>query len=150
MDSLAIFFAEYFIYFLVAGAILFFFLIKGKNRLKYLILSGFSVILSRIAITELIRLIWHRPRPFLIHRVNQLLEHGAEGSFPSGHVVFLFALGTVIYFFNKKIGILFLIGSFLVGIARVFVGIHYPLDILGGVIIGVLSAVFIKFLFKKR
>lgn len=151
LDSLAIFFAEYFVYFLVAGAVAVFFLIKIKReKIRYLFLIGVSVILSRLIITELIRLIWHRSRPFIDHQVNQLIEHGASGSFPSGHIAFLFTLTTVIYFFNKKIGWLFFISSFLIGLARIFVGIHYPLDILGGIVVGVLSVVLVRILMKAR
>lgn len=150
LDSIAIFFAEYFVYFLVVGAGLFFFLVKRKERIRYLFLAGVSVVLSRLIITELIRFIWHRSRPFVDHQVNQLIEHSTSGSFPSGHIAFLFALGVAIYFFNKKIGWIFFGLSFLVGLARIFVGIHYPLDIIGGIVVGILGAIIIKFLFKKK
>ncbi len=147
LDSLAIFFAKYLIYFLVAATGLFFFIIK-KNKIRYLFLTGLSVILSRLVITELIRLFWHRPRPFIDHQVNLLIGHSASGSFPSGHAAFLFALSTAVFFFNKKLGIVFLIASFFIGLARVFIGVHYPFDILGGMVVGVLSAMLVK-IFKK-
>ncbi len=142
LDSVAIFFANYFVYYLVAGAVVVFFLIKNKKeKIRYLFLIGASVILSRLIITELIRLIWHRSRPFVDHQVNQLIEHSASGSFPSGHIAFLFALSAAIYFFNKKIGWIFLSLSFLVGLARIFVGIHFPLDVGAGIVVGVLSVI---------
>ncbi len=160
LDAIAIFFAKYLIYFLVAGAILFFFLVsrslgkgellKKQERIRYLFLAGISVILSRLVITELIRLFWHRSRPFITHQVNLLLEHSASGSFPSGHMTFLFPLATIIYFFNKKIGIAFFVASFFVGLARIFVGVHYPLDIIGGIIIGFLSAILVKSIIKIK
>lgn len=150
LDSLAIFFAKYLIYYLVAGAVLFLFLIKKKEWVRYLFLIGASVVLSRLIITGLIRLIWHRSRPFIDYQVNQLLEHSASGSFPSGHIAGLFALAAVVYFFNKKIGWIFLGSGILVGLARIFVGIHYPLDILGGIVVGILSALVVGFLFKKK
>lgn len=150
IDALAIFFADYLVYFLIAGAALIYFLIKKERRFRYVLIIGSSVILSRLAITELIRLIWHRSRPFVDYQVNQVIEHSASGSFPSGHVAFLFALAVAVYFFNKKWGIVFLILSLLVGLARVFVGIHYPLDILGGIVIGIVSAVVVRALIKKR
>lgn len=150
LDSIAIFFAQYFIYYIIAGAVVVFYLIEiKKEQIRYLFLAGASIVLSRLMITELIRLIWHRPRPFIGHQVNQLIEHSASGSFPSGHIAFLFALATAVYFFNKKFGIAFFIISFLVGLARVFVGIHYPLDIFWGIVIGVLSAVLLKIFIKS-
>ena len=151
LDSLAIFFANYLVYYLAAGAAVVFFLIKNKKeRIRYLFLVGASVVLSRLVITELIRLVWHRSRPFVDYQVNQLLEHSTSGSFPSGHTAGLFALAAVVYFFNKKFGIAFFIISFFVGLARIFTGIHFPLDILGGIVVGVLSAIIIQFLIKKR
>lgn len=151
LDSLAIFFAQYFVYWLVAGAVVAFFLIKSKKeKVRYLILATTGVILSRLVITELIRVIWRRPRPFVAHTVNSLIEHSASASSPSGHMAFLFALATAIYFINKRFGIIFFILSFVIGLARIFVGVHYPLDILGGIVVGVLSVVLLKILIKTR
>jgi len=147
----------------MAGAIFVFFLIKTKKeKIRYLLLAGASVILSRLFITEVIRLIWYRPRPFVSHQVNLLMEHSASGSFPSGHIAFLFALSAAVYLFGKKlysldnrkllsnIGIIFFVLSFLVGLARIFVGLHYPLDIFGGIIVGFFSAWIIFLIFGRR
>jgi len=163
LDGLAIFFAKYIIYYLIAGAIFVVFLIKTKKeKIRYFFLVGTSVVLSRLFITEAIRLIWYRPRPFIDHQVNLLIEHSASGSFPSGHIAFLFALSIAIYLFGKKIcstdsrkilsniGIVFFVLSFLVGLARVFVGFHYPLDIFGGIIVGFFSAWIIFLGFSRR
>lgn len=151
LDSIAIFLAKYLIYLIVAGAIVVFFLIKTKKeKIYYLFFSGFSIIVSRLVLTELIRLAWHRPRPFIDHQVNLLIGHSTSGSFPSGHATFLFSLATVIYFFNKKFGIIFFVLSFLVGIARVYVGVHYPFDVLGGIIIGIFSAIIIRIFIKPK
>lgn len=150
VDALAVFFADYLVYFLITGAALIYFLVKREARFHYVLVVGLSVILSRLAITELIRLIWHRSRPFIDHQVNQIIEHSASGSFPSGHVAFLFALAMAVYFFHKNWGIVFLILGLLVGLARVFVGIHYPLDIGAGIVVGILSAIIVKILIRKK
>ncbi len=140
LDNLSIFFAEYSGYFLIL-LLFIFLLLKSKKKYSVMILETILAgILSRIVISNIIRAIYYRPRPFIAHQVNLLLEHGAEGSFPSGHAAFFFAISTIVYFFNKKAGIFFLVISFLMGIARVFVGIHYPRDILAGIFIGVISA----------
>lgn len=150
VDAWGVFFADYLVYFLLVGAALIYFLVKKKEKLRYLFVIGSSVILSRLVITELIRLIWHRSRPFVDYQVNQVIEHSASGSFPSGHIAFLFALAMAVYFFNKKWGLVFFILSLVVGLARIFVGIHYPLDILGGIVIGIVSAVVARALIRKR
>ena len=95
-----------------------------------------STLIARYAVTELVRLAYHRPRPFSALSVQQLLTNDAW-SFPSGHAAFFFALATVAYLYNKKWGIAFLIAAILIGLARIAAGIHYPSDILGGALIGI-------------
>ena len=81
--------------------------------------------------------------------MNLLLSHEATSSFPSGHAAFYFALSTIIYFYNKKAGLLFLFASFLISISRVFVGIHWPFDIFAGAIVGIFSGWIILKISKK-
>ena len=50
-----------------------------------------------------------------------------------------FGISTAVIFFNKKIGVLLFIVSFLISLARVYSGIHWPYDIIGGLIVGVAS-----------
>ncbi|OGZ35016.1 MAG: hypothetical protein A3A94_02745 [Candidatus Portnoybacteria bacterium RIFCSPLOWO2_01_FULL_43_11] len=154
LDIAAIFFAGYLEYFLTS---LFFlwvlrkFIFRKNERKKTVQLflwAVFSVVLSRFIITELIRFLYYRPRPFVSHQVNQLLEHSATGSFPSGHAAFFFAFSAIIFLYYKKehpdsklwgwAVIIFGI-SFLISVSRVFVGLHYPSDILAGIIVGIFS-----------
>ena len=138
LDTLAIFFAKYLSYLLVFLVFLFLF----KNRKKYwpMVITGFSAaILARFIITEFIRFLWDRPRPFVENQVNLLLDQTNATAFPSGHAAFLFALSLVIYFYNKKAGIIFIIASFFISISRVFSGIHWPTDILIGALVGIFS-----------
>lgn len=143
-DTVVIFIAQYLGYWLVAG--LFVFLILGKDKrkeIKMLIFSVLSIFLSRIVITEIIRFFYYVPRPFINNVVHQLIFNETSGSFPSGHATFFFALAMAIFFFHKKWSILFFAGAILIGIARIIAGVHWPIDILVGAIIGILSAVFI-------
>jgi undecaprenyl-diphosphatase len=138
LDSLGIFFAKYLGYFLIFFLLLF--LIKNFKKYWPMVIQGFSAaILARLGFTELIRFLWPKPRPFIENHINLLLSHSVSSSFPSGHAAFFFALSTVIYSYNKKTGYLFFLASFLISISRVFVGIHWPSDILAGAVIGIFS-----------
>lgn len=173
LDVLAIFLAEYFGYVLLFSLLLFlavrfreyFYPVKfvrpgeiasstislGKqpfNRVKMIIEAIISAILARFVIVEFIRWIWQRPRPFVENNVNLLLTHNAS-AFPSGHAAFFFAISTVLYLYNKKAGIFFFIASFLICLARVFAGIHWPLDILAGAVVGVFSGYLVHKISKK-
>ena len=81
--------------------------------------------------------------------VNLILNKIDQPAFPSGHAAFFFALSTVVYFYNKKAGIGFFVASFLISISRVFGGVHWPTDILAGVLVGIFSAWFILKILRK-
>ena len=148
LDKLAIFFAEYLGYILIFFLLLS--LIKNFKKYRLIIAQAFTAaILARLVIVNIIRWLWPKPRPFIENQVNLLLSHEATSSFPSGHAAFYFALSTIVYFYNKKTGILFFIASFLISISRVFSGIHWPSDILVGAIVGIFSGWIILKISKK-
>lgn len=138
LDSVAVFFARYFEYFLIF-CLLLFLISRFKKYWKMVIWAFVSAVFARFVIVDFIRFLWYRPRPFIENKVNLLLDYPDKASFPSGHAAFYFGLSTIIYLHNKKLGLFFYGASFLICLARVFVGIHWPLDILAGALIGVLS-----------
>ena len=143
-DAAGIFFAKYLGYVLIGLVFLLFF------RKREVILSALlAAIVARLGMVELIRWLWERPRPFIENNVNLLLSHGIEPSFPSGHAAFYFALSTIVYFHNKKAGILFFVASFLIAVSRVFVGVHWPSDVLAGALIGIFSGWLVVKISKK-
>ena len=140
LDYSAMFVAEYSEHILVA-AFLIILAVNFKKYWKPLVLSLSAAGVSRFIVGTSIRFLWFRPRPFAAMHVNQLVYHDPlEGSFPSGHALFYFALSYVIYAYNKKLGTAFYIFSLLIVFSRVYVGIHWPADILAGAIIGTLVA----------
>lgn len=145
-DWLGVFCAEYLPYLMVFFTL--FILIKEKSwrqRIYFFSLAGLSVILARGFITEIIRFIHYRPRPFLALGFQSLLGNSdVAGSFPSGHATAYFALALAVFYFNKKWGWWFLIAAIVMGIARVFIGVHWPSDILVGALIGLVSAFVVK------
>ncbi|MFH1037033.1 MAG: phosphatase PAP2 family protein [Patescibacteria group bacterium] len=148
LDNLGIFFAKYFEYFLIF--LLLSLLVKNFKKYYLMTIRAFgAAILSRFVITDIIRWFWYRPRPFVENSVNLLVNHPAEASFPSGHAAFYFALSTAVYLHNKKLGIFFLISTFLITFSRVFVGVHWPSDILAGAIIGIFSGWLANKLYKR-
>ncbi len=149
LDLSAIFFAKYFEYILLFYLLLF----LAKNSKKYWVMVKeglLTAIFARFIIGEIIYKIWFRQRPFVNKSAHLLLPNynPQEASFPSGHALFYFALSTIIYNYNKKAGILLYIGSFLIVIARVFVGVHWPLDIIAGAILGIVTGLLLNKLFK--
>lgn len=121
----------------------------ASEKKKAFLTAVVSTVISRGIVTELIRFLYHRPRPFSVMNVNQLI-YEKNWSFPSGHAAFFFALATAVYFYNKKWGVFFFIATFFLSIGRVIGGVHYPSDILGGAIIGIATAYLVKrYIFKS-
>lgn len=143
-DTLGIFFSDYAGYILVAVLVLIL-LFKPAKLSRFMVLLAFvSAGIARGVITNLIRFFYHHPRPFDVLAVKQLIPESGY-SFPSGHAAFYFALSMGVYFYNKKLGTVFFVVSALMGIARVFVGVHWPADILGGALVGIVTALLVNF-----
>ena len=110
-----------------------------REKWELLLVAFLSSIVARVGVAELIRSFYHRPRPFSVLPIHQLLTDTAW-SFPSGHATFFFALATAVYLYNRKWGIGFFIAAGIMAVSRVIAGVHYPSDIIGGALIGILVA----------
>lgn len=90
-----------------------------------------------IVICETISLWYFHPRPFAaLPDVLQLVRHEPNASFPSTHATALAAGAGPFVWSRARLGVLLLAGTLLVGFSRVFVGIHYPVDVLVGFALG--------------
>ncbi len=130
-------------------------LIKGIKKNGVYVLEVFiSAFFARYGLCQAIRQFFPRERPFIaLNDVNLLAPFKDSASLPSGHVSFFFALSTVVFLYNKKAGTVFYTLSFLIGLSRVYIGLHWPSDILAGIFVGLLSGVIIyglAQLFKKN
>jgi undecaprenyl-diphosphatase len=78
-------------------------------------------------------------RPF-ISGIHSLYQYGGYDSFPSGHAIVFMTLAVTVYLFHKTWGKFFIGLALIIGIFRIVVGIHWPIDILVGWIIGIIIA----------
>lgn len=106
------------------------------GRWLHEIISLIITMLLVLGVTKIIKELVAYPRPFLGLDIDPLLIHGGLDSFPSGHAAIFFAIAGVMGFYEKKTRWFFLISAIIIGIARIMVGVHYPLDILVGAGIG--------------
>ncbi len=85
-------------------------------------------------------------RPFVDHRITQLIPHAAGKSFPSDHTTAAFAIAFSFLLFTpyKKASLVLFAAAALIGFARIFTGLHYPVDILGGMAIAAVAATITK------
>lgn len=142
LDGVIVFFATYLAYLLIALflALVFFSRYAKREKWELLLVAGASAVIARFGAVELIRLFYHHPRPFAgLPGVHALFTDNSW-SFPSGHATFFFALATAVYLYNRKWGIAFFVAAALVTAGRIAAGVHYPSDILGGALIGIVVA----------
>lgn len=140
-DNIVIFFADIFPYIVILLAVVYLFFYK-KNWKDFFIVfisSGLALFLAYV-----LKFLFHTPRPFdtLPKVVSLFFETGY--AFPSGHATFFMALAFALFFNHKKTGYLFIFFALLIGIARIMAGVHFPIDILGGYVLGILVAYFLK------
>ena len=155
LDTIAIFLADHVQYVLV-GILLGQLFRKNVDPLKnrvMVVLAFLAALIARLGVKTAIVFFYPHPRPYaVLSEMQALIPVGpadAYQSFPSGHAIFFFALSTVIYRYNKSLGVFFFLCSALMGIARIFVGVHWPADILGGAVLGILVGVIVDVLYQK-
>jgi len=139
LDFLIVFFAEYLPYLFLVVLLVFLYKIpRFRKRVYTFIFFALSGLVAKGVIVEVVRLFWDRSRPFRALDIVPLVIHHSP-AFPSGHASFLFALAFAILYFNRSWGYVFLGAAFLNGIARVSAGLHWPSDIVGGIVTGAVS-----------
>lgn len=146
-DDLMVFTAKYLIYFTLCFA--FAMAIKmGAKEKKAVLLSifGLGVVLLLVI---LIRLFYIEPRPFVTLDIKPLIDYNADAAFPSMHTSIMAVIAFAFIYYKSKLGLLLLALAFLVGLSRVYVGVHYPLDIIGGFLVAWL-AIYISWSIKGR
>lgn len=123
----------------------FFIVLPKKNKVlskKFLfykegVLFIFSLVIVFL-IVHLAKVIIAFPRPSeILSGVNSLSSYGSFDSFPSMHTALAFTVATFVRKYSKSTGFILFIIATLVGISRIFVGVHFPIDVLIGAFIGI-------------
>jgi undecaprenyl-diphosphatase len=112
----------------------------GTRRVQLALLAGAVAMGLGDGLIKLMNFIYYRPRPFTELSVRLLFYRPLDSSFPSNGTAVAFILATAIFLGNRKTGAIALAIASLYGFSRVYVGIHYPLDVLGGAVIGILTS----------
>jgi undecaprenyl-diphosphatase len=132
--------------FAIATCLLWFFARPGRSvRLKLAALSALASASLGLLVNQAIGHLWFRDRPFAANPRNTLLltHPSHDPSFPSDHATAAFAIAFAVFFFNRRVGGLFIVGAIAIGLSRIFLGLHYPGDVAAGAGVGFGSALLV-------
>lgn len=137
------------LYFLVVALWLWYAPSNAKTELKHkraVVMIALTVLVA-LLIVNFFDVVLPRPRPYIaldqIIAVNVLVD---AASFPSLHVAMTFAFASMLLLLKyRALGWVSLGVAVLIGLSRIVVGVHYPTDILGGAVVGIVSAVVIYY-----
>ena len=145
MTNLIIFSAKYL--YLVAIALFIGYGFMAKDKKKFLTLSFFTFLLAYL-LSALANDLYNNPRPFVVSGIAPLIAHGADNGFPSDHTLLTGALAAVVTVFSPYLGAVLWLLALIVGIARVLAGVHHSIDIVGSIIIAIVSVVAVYYFLK--
>jgi len=143
LDQIEIFSTRYLFFLLFAVAVL----VVFKNGKRAIIAGFFSLVLVLLS-DKFLNLIIPQPRPFVVETaVKLLVKPPLDSSFPSTHAAISAAAATLIFYFSasRLLRAAGIVVAVLVGFSRIFVGVHYPSDVLLGWVLGFfLSTIAVK------
>lgn len=147
MNELIIFGAKFLYLFIVILALVFVFHHEKERRLKVLYLALLALPLTYV-IAKISSFLYYDPRPFVSDNFTPLLSHAPDNGFPSDHTLLSAAVAAVIYTFDRRWGFFLFFVAFFVGLARVLAGIHHISDIIGSIVIAIVTTYAVsKFIF---
>ena len=114
----------------------------GELTRKHLLLATVAG-LAALLINQVIGLVWQHPRPFMIGLGHTYIPHAADSSFPSDHLTLLWAVAFSLlpYRTTRRVALALTLLGIPMAWARIYLGVHFPMDMLGAALVALLSAV---------
>jgi len=133
IDKIMIFFSKDMPYIFMAATAIIFILGIMNNKIEYRKVALNTIVLTTInlVLSFIVGSIYYVDRPFVHNKVNLLFPHTADASFPSDHATGTMSIALGLKNYNKLLSVILTILSVIVGFSRVYVGHHYPFDIIG-------------------
>jgi len=138
--AVAGFFAEYAIW--VIPVLIGIGWLRGNEHTRKILLEATAAGLAGLLINQLIGLVWQHPRPFMIGLGHTFMPHAADSSFPSDHLTLLWAVAFSFLMHRRPrlAGMMLAVLGLPMAWARIYLGVHFPLDMLGAALVAALSA----------
>lgn len=141
-------FASVYLGWVMMGLILFIFARRAREKPAVLSEFWFAVGTATGAwlIAQVIKWLSPAARPFVaLSDIVPLIKVSDSSAFPSGHAAFFFALGIAVYSLDRRLGQWLIAGAALISAARVMAGVHWPSDILAGLVLALVVSQLVLF-----
>jgi undecaprenyl-diphosphatase len=102
--------------------------------------SAFASAALAYAVAFAVHHVWARPRPYATHRIPHPWSNTTDASFPSDHATVSFAIAFAVLAFDGVAGALFVVVAAVIAVGRLFIGAHYPSDVVVGLLVGLVAA----------
>jgi undecaprenyl-diphosphatase len=116
--------------------------LRGGEQTRKLMLEAAACGIVGLSLSMLIGMLWQHPRPFMLGLGTNFLEHAADSSFPSDHLTLQWsvAFSFLLHPSLRRSGLILSLLGLPMAWARVYLGVHFPLDMLGAALVAALSA----------
>ncbi|EKE22750.1 MAG: hypothetical protein ACD_6C00735G0007 [uncultured bacterium] len=112
---------------------------RGSYEVKTGIIKAFIFTAITLLMSEVLSAVLNTPRPFMMDVGRTLIEHAPTGSFPSNHMSIFSGIAFAYYFSPQRdLGRILIWTAWLVAWSRVYVGVHFPIDMLGAFLMAVI------------
>jgi undecaprenyl-diphosphatase len=112
----------------------------GVRKWKLAAASGLTAAVLALVLDTVIHAVHDRARPYEAHSIAHPWSGSTDASFPSDHASASLAIAFAIIAFDATVGSVFLVAAILIAVGRIFVGAHYPGDVLASVVVALVSA----------
>ena len=148
MNTLFVFGAKYVWLISVIVVTIYFLMQDRATQKKMIVFGGLSIVLVCVFIL-IAGWSYYNPRPFVVGNFTPLIPHAADNGFPSDHTLLTATIAAFLTYYNRRIAILLWCIAVIVGVSRVYVGVHHPIDIIGSIVISIIGTGIIYLLLKK-
>ena len=148
LDAIGKFLAEDLIFIAIPVVLALWFLPMGRDRALNQRLAGLACVgvLVAVGMAVLLGHVYYQDRPFVGDTSTRLLlPHGIDNGFPSDHATAAFALAGALLVRRRLLGGVLVGVALVLGVARIFVGVHWPSDVLAAAVIGISTGVAVSF-----
>ena len=118
----------------------------GIGVVLLLLALAFNAVICNLLLKPLVA----RTRPYDLLGYEILVRRLGDYSFPSGHTSASFAAATAIYAIDRRWGAAAYVLAALIGFSRLYLGVHFPTDVLAGAVVGILAAKAAQCLLEKK